>query len=81
MPNVAQSPVTLLFVLLPPRLPPAFTLWSGRQKTAPNDHSKLLIFLRKPGAGEGIRTLDPNLGKVAVVPLAPRRAARGLLRR
>ncbi len=24
-----------------------------------------LIFLRKFGAGEGIRTLDPNLGKVA----------------
>ena len=27
---------------------------------------KSLIFLRKSGAGEGIRTLDPNLGKVLV---------------
>ncbi|MFN6984373.1 MAG: hypothetical protein ACK4OI_05935, partial [Rhizobium oryzihabitans] len=25
---------------------------------------KLLIFMKKTGAGEGIRTLDPNLGKV-----------------
>ena len=25
-----------------------------------------LIFLRKIGAGEGIRTLDPNLGKVVL---------------
>ena len=29
---------------------------------------KHLIFLRKPGAGEGIRTLDPNLGKVVLYP-------------
>ena len=27
-----------------------------------------LIFLRKTGAGEGIRTLDPNLGKVVLYP-------------
>jgi len=27
-----------------------------------------LIFLRKSGAGEGIRTLDPNLGKVVLYP-------------
>ena len=26
----------------------------------------------KPGAGEGIRTLDPNLGKVVLRPLSPR---------
>jgi hypothetical protein len=25
-------------------------------------------FLRKSGAGEGIRTLDPNLGKVVLYP-------------
>ena len=25
---------------------------------------KSLVFLRKSGAGEGIRTLDPNLGKI-----------------
>jgi hypothetical protein len=27
-----------------------------------------LIFLKKFGAGEGIRTLDPNLGKVVLYP-------------
>ena len=26
------------------------------------------IFLKKTGAGEGIRTLDPNLGKVVLYP-------------
>ncbi len=26
------------------------------------------ILLRKSGAGEGIRTLDPNLGKVVLYP-------------
>lgn len=30
--------------------------------------SKLLIFLRKSGAGDGIRTHDPNLGKVVLYP-------------
>jgi hypothetical protein len=37
-------------------------------KTAPEDRSKPLVFLRKSGAGEGIRTLDPNLGKVVLYP-------------
>ena len=27
-----------------------------------------LIFLRKSGAGDGIRTHDPNLGKVVLYP-------------
>jgi hypothetical protein len=35
----------------------------GKQKTAPKDRFTTLISLRKSGAGEGIRTLDPNLGK------------------
>ena len=26
------------------------------------------VFVRKTGAGEGIRTLDPNLGKVVLYP-------------
>ena len=39
----------------------------GKQK-APRDRSKSLIFLRRSGAGEGIRTLDPNLGKVVLYP-------------
>lgn len=30
--------------------------------------SKLLIFLGKSGAGDGIRTHDPNLGKVVLYP-------------
>ena len=30
--------------------------------------SKSLILFRKSGAGEGIRTLDPNLGKVVLYP-------------
>ena len=29
---------------------------------------KALILVRKSGAGEGIRTLDPNLGKVVLYP-------------
>ncbi len=29
---------------------------------------KQLFLLRKYGAGEGIRTLDPNLGKVVLYP-------------
>jgi hypothetical protein len=39
-----------------------------KQKAAPKDRSKSLISLRKSGAGEGIRTLDPNLGKVVLYP-------------
>jgi hypothetical protein len=35
----------------------------GKQKTAPKDRSKSLTSAKKFGAGEGIRTLDPNLGK------------------
>ena len=30
--------------------------------------TKYLILLRKTGAGEEIRTLDPNLGKVVLYP-------------
>ena len=36
---------------------------AGKQKMAPGGHPKTLIPMEKPGAGEGIRTLDPNLGK------------------
>ena len=41
---------------------------AGKQKTAPKDRFNILILLRKSGAGEGIRTLDPNLGKVVLYP-------------
>jgi hypothetical protein len=45
---------------------PVSRMGAGKQKAIPQDRSDKLIFLRKSGAGEGIRTLDPNLGKVAV---------------
>ena len=40
----------------------------GKQKTASKGRFKSLIFNKKTGAGEGIRTLDPNLGKVVLYP-------------
>ena len=46
---------------LPPKGP-----W--KQKRPWRAAQKSLIFLRKYGAGEGIRTLDPNLGKVVLYP-------------
>ena len=39
-----------------------------KQKAAPQGRSKHLIYREKTGAGEGIRTLDPNLGKVVLYP-------------
>jgi hypothetical protein len=48
-----------------PHASPVSQTRAGKQKTAPKDRSKPLISLRKFGAGEGIRTLDPNLGKTA----------------
>ena len=49
---------------------PVLPLAAGavEQKAVPKDHSNSLISLRKIGAGEGIRTLDPNLGKVVLYP-------------
>ncbi len=41
---------------------------AGKRKTAPKDRSKRYSFLRKTGAGEAIRTPDPNLGKVVLYP-------------
>ena len=38
----------------------------GKQQDAPKGRLIALISLKKIGAGEGIRTLDPNLGKVAI---------------
>ncbi len=58
---------TSCFLLLPPASP-VFVLGPGKQKTAPKDRSNKLISLEKSGAGEGIRTLDPNLGKVVLYP-------------
>ena len=68
--EMAVSPVPNAAGLIPrhdagcfPGASPARTRWAGKQKTAPKDRFNALISLRKSGAGEGIRTLDPNLGK------------------
>ena len=49
--------------------------WTPCGHRATNDEGRLaaarrdpLIFLGETGAGEGIRTLDPNLGKVVLYP-------------
>jgi hypothetical protein len=52
--------------LLPPRLP--FPNEGGKRKTPGRAFAKAEFSLRKTGAGEGIRTLDPNLGKVVLYP-------------
>jgi hypothetical protein len=63
--TAAESPLRYDICCFPPASPiPA--LWVGKQKTAPRGHSKSLMSFRKSGAGEGIRTLDPNLGNVPV---------------
>jgi len=50
-------------VLFPQRPLPVLVLEPSLAGTGPHNAVKSLIFLRKSGAGEGIRTLDPNLGK------------------
>jgi hypothetical protein len=37
---------------------------SGKQDSSPKDRPNRFNFQKKIGAGEEIRTLDPNLGKV-----------------
>jgi hypothetical protein len=67
MRKTAVSPLPFAFRCFPPASP-TFATRAGKQKTAPKDRSNRLISLRKSGAGEGIRTLDPNLGKVVLYP-------------
>jgi hypothetical protein len=55
------------FGCFPPASPLA-QMVPGKQKTPRRALAKSLIFLRMSGAGEGIRTLDPNLGKVVLYP-------------
>ncbi len=53
------------------RLQQAYTtlgLSPCKQKRPRRTAFNFLIFLRRYGAGEGIRTLDPNLGKVVLYP-------------
>jgi hypothetical protein len=51
--------------MLLPQPVPGGQKCEGRTRDGP---CKPLIFLGNPGAGEGIRTLDPNLGKVVLYP-------------
>ena len=62
MPKPTESPLRFTSVCFPPASP-AFASEAGKQKTTPKDRSDSLICLKKIGAGEGIRTLDPDLGK------------------
>jgi hypothetical protein len=39
-----------------------------KQRLVPKDRLYLSDLFEKTGAGEGIRTLDPNLGKVVLYP-------------
>jgi hypothetical protein len=64
MPNVVDSMLDYV-VWCFPHASPALTSGAGKRQAAPRGRSKPWISLRKFGAGEGIRTLDPNLGKVA----------------
>jgi hypothetical protein len=65
MPNVVESMLDYAFCCFPHASPVSQT-GAGKQKTAPPDRFMILISLSKFGAGEGIRTLDPNLGKVVI---------------
>ncbi len=47
---------------------PASARDAGEAEIAPKGDSQLSDFFDKTGAGEGIRTLDPNLGKVVLYP-------------
>jgi hypothetical protein len=66
MPNLIESPPDYAFWCFP-HASPVSTSGAGKQEAAPDDRFKPLISLSKFGAGEGIRTLDPNLGKVAIL--------------
>src|SRR4029453_12388163 len=62
MPKPTESPLRFASICFP-HASPAFALKAGKQKTTSKDPSQQLISLKKIGAGEGIRTLDPDLGK------------------
>jgi hypothetical protein len=51
-----------------PPASPAIAAEAGKQKSQARCPLGQLILLRKIGAGEGIRTLDPDLGKVVLYP-------------
>jgi hypothetical protein len=63
MPMATESPPLFDFCCFPPASP-AFASGAGKQKRPRRAALNRLKILRDFGAGEGIRTLDPNLGKV-----------------
>ena len=67
MPKATQSPLLYAFRCFPPASP-ALAPGAGKQKRPRRAAFICLILRRKFGAGEGIRTLDPNLGKVVLYP-------------
>jgi hypothetical protein len=65
----SRTPAESTLLLAPACFPPASpecALETGKQRRIPRTLSKQLIYSKKSGAGEGIRTLDPNLGKTPV---------------
>jgi len=64
MPTAAQSPLLCAFCCFPPASP-ALAPRAGKQKRPRRAAFIRLKYQRDFGAGEGIRTLDPNLGKAA----------------
>jgi hypothetical protein len=67
MQKATESALHFAPVCFPPASP-AVVPEAGKQKKTPKDSSQPLICLKKIGAGEGIRTLDPDLGKVVLYP-------------
>ena len=56
---------------VPKSVDDGWTMMKNRVQKGNPLNSQVIVFLRKTGAGEGIRTLDPNLGKTkqAITPL------------
>jgi hypothetical protein len=63
MPRMAVRPLRVPSCCFP-HASPISPSEPGKQKAAPKGRTKQLISFRKFGAGEGIRTLDPNLGRM-----------------
>ena len=65
--KAAESPLRFAFGCFPPASP-AIAAEAGKHKARNGSPLGQLILLKKIGAGEGIRTLDPDLGKVVLYP-------------
>ena len=68
MPKLAARPLRSSFCCFP-HASPNLEMGAEKLNTAPKGRSTVLISVRKIGAGEGIRTPDPNLGKGARYPI------------